>query len=97
MSMESIRANNSIPGIASGMGAALVATKRLRAFATLIGFQLFCAASALAQTVPPEGPAPGGPASPVGTTGGGWAWIWILVVIVLLAAAIWYGTKRRRG
>jgi|GEM_PF-6739983 len=80
---------------------ALVRRTRLPATGSLIGLQLLAATAtmtaALAQTVPPEGPAPGGPASPVGTTGGGWAWIWILIVIVLLAAAIWYGTKRRRG
>lgn len=74
---------------------------RLCALASLIGLQLLAATAsvtaALAQTVPPEDPAPGGPASPVGTTGGGWAWIWILLVLVVLAAAIWYGTKRRRG
>jgi hypothetical protein len=80
-------------------GGAVEFIKRQRPgpLATLIGFQLFCATAALAQTVPPEGPAPGGPASPAGTTGGGWAWLWILLVIVVIAAAIWYGTRRRRG
>jgi len=80
---------------------ALIERTRLRALASLIGLQLLAATAtvtvALAQTVPPEGPAPGGPASPVGTTGGGWAWLWILLVLAILAVAIWYGAKRRRG
>lgn len=80
---------------------ALIERTRLRALASLIGLQLLAAtvavAVALGQTVPPEGPAPGGPASPVGTTGGGWAWLWILLVLVVLAAAIWYGAKRRQS
>lgn len=73
----------------------------LLALVSRIGLQLLAATAAvtatLAQTVPPEGPAPGGPASPVGTTGGGWAWLWILLVLAILAVAIWYGAKRRRG
>jgi hypothetical protein len=67
-----------------------------RSLALLSGLQLFLISTVFAQTVQPGASPPGGPASPAGTTGGGWAWLWIIFVLIVLAAAIWYGTRRRR-
>jgi len=65
------------------------------ALATLAGFYLATISIAISQTNQP-GISPGGPASPAGTTGGGWAWLWIVFVLIVLAAAIRYGTRRRK-
>jgi hypothetical protein len=67
-----------------------------RSLALLSGFQFILISTAIAQTIQPGASPPGGPASPAGTTGGGWAWLWIVFVLILLAAAIWYGTRRRK-
>jgi drug/metabolite transporter (DMT)-like permease len=65
-------------------------------FLASLALQLATTATAVAQTAFPEGPPPGGPATPAGTEGGGWAWIWIVVVLTILGLSIWYGAQRRR-
>jgi uncharacterized protein HemX len=69
---------------------------RLRILLVPLALQLAATATAVAQTALPEGSPPGGPATPAGTEGGGWAWIWIILVLIVLGASIWYGVQRRR-
>jgi LPXTG-motif cell wall-anchored protein len=62
----------------------------LRMLATLMSFQLFAVASALAQTTPP-----GVTAIPEVRTGQAY-WLWIAVAAVLIAMGAWYFASRRR-
>ena len=75
---------------------------RYTPLATLFGYLVLTASSALAQaTTTPPGTAPGTATTPgagATTGGGGFAnWWWVLLVLVLVAAVIWYLMRGRSG